>query len=263
MKIGVLLKQVPDSETKIKVKADGSGIETGDIKYVINPFDEYAVEEALKLKAKKRGEVVIFSFGPKKADEAIRGALAMGADRGVRVDSTGLEGSDNYAVARVLAAAVKAEGMDIVFAGKQAIDDDAAQVPQLVAEFLDWPEVGPVEKFELVDDSTIKVERAIGGGSKEVIESSLPAVVAAEKGLNTPRYASLPGIMKAKRKKIDVKKPDDLGVPSAEMGAEAALVQVTRWSPPPVRAAGKILKGELSETIPQLVKLLHEEAKVI
>ncbi len=263
MKIGVLLKQVPDSEARIKVKADGSGIETGDIKYVINPFDEYGVEEALKLKKAKGGEVVIFSFGPKKADEAIRGALAMGADRAVRVDGTGLEGSDNYAVARVLAAAVKAEGMDIVFAGKQAIDDDSAQVPQLVAEFLDWPEVGPVETFEMVDDTTIKVERAIGGGSKEVIQSALPAVVAAEKGLNSPRYASLPGIMKAKRKKIDVKTPDALGIPAAEMGAGAALVKVTKWSPPPVRAAGKVLKGELSETIPQLVKLLHEEAKVI
>ena len=263
MKIGVLLKQVPDSETRIKVKTDGSGIETSDIKYVMNPFDEYAVEEALKLKKAKSGEVVIFSFGRKKTEEAIRTAMAMGADRGVRIDDKGVEGSDNYATAKVLAAAVKSEGTEILFAGKQAIDDDSMQVPQAVAEFLGWPQVGPVETFEMVSDTTIKTERAIGAGSKEVIETTLPAVVSAEKGLNTPRYASLPGIMKAKRKPMKVVTTDDLGVPAAEMGENASLVKITRWSPPPVRPGGKVLKGELSETVPQLVKLLHEEAKVI
>lgn len=258
MKIGVLMKQVPDSDTRIKIKADGSGIETADIKYVVNPYDEYAVEEALKLQAQLKGEVVVFTFGPKSAEERMRTALAMGADRGVRVDDAGLEGADSVTVARVLAAAVKAEDVGILFTGKQAIDDDASQVPQLVAELLDWPQVTMAVKFQAADEASATVHRAVGGGTVEVVKTSLPAVITADKGLNNPRATSLPGIMKARKKPLDVKTADALGV-----GAMAQAVKITRWSPPPARAAGKVLKGDLGQVIPELVRMLHEEAKVI
>jgi electron transfer flavoprotein beta subunit len=263
VKIGVLMKQVPDSDTKVKVKPDGSGIETADVKYIMNPYDEFAVEEALKLQAQLKGEVVVFTFGPKRAEDAMRNALAMGADRGVRIDDTGVEGSDSYGVGRVLAAAAKAEGVDILFAGKQAIDDDAMQVPQIIAELLDWPHVTLADKFEAHDEKTATVSRRVGGGAKEIIRTSLPAVITAEKGLNTPRYASLPGIMKAKKKPIDVKSPADLGVPAAELGAAGALVKMTKYSPPPARKAGRVLNGDLQQAAAELVRLLHEEAKVI
>jgi len=256
VKIGVLMKQVPDSETRIKIKADGSGIETADIKWIMNPYDEYAVEEALKTLTKFKGEVVIFTVGPKKAEEAIRNGLAMGATRGVRIDNAGAEDGDTLGIARLLAGAVKAEGINLLFAGKQAIDNDNSATPQMVAELLDWPHVTFASSFEASDESSVTVGRSIGGGAREMIKTSLPAVVSCDKGLNTPRYASLPGIMKAKRKKIDVTSATDLGV-------SAPLVKVTGYSLPPARQAGKVLSGELSEAVPQLVTLLHEEAKVI
>ena len=262
MKIGVLVKRVPDSTTKIKLKGDGSGIETSGIRYIVNPYDEYAIEAALQMVKQVKGEVVIFSFGPKKTDEAIRAALAMGADRAVRIDDSGIEGTDSYGVGRLLAAAVKAEGIELLLAGKQAIDDDAAQVPQIVAELLDWPQATVVDKIELGDGS-LTVNRRVSGGAREVIEISLPAVISAEKGLNTPRFATLPNIMKAKRKPLAVKTADDLGVPPAELGASGALVKITGYRPPPERKAGRIIEGELPAALGELVRLLHEEAKVI
>lgn len=258
MKIGVLIKQVPDSETKVKVKADGSGIETADIKYTMNPYDEFAVEEALKLQAKFKGEVVVFTVGPKRAEEAMRNAMAMGADRGVRIEEDGIEGSDALGIARLLAAAAKAEGLDILFAGKQAIDDDSTAVPQMVAELLDWPQVTVVDRFEALDEHTVTAHRPIGGGAKEVVKTSLPAVITADKGLNSPRFASLPGIMKAKKKPLAVKTAADLGV---ALGAPA--VKVTKLSLPPARQGGKMLKGDAAANVKELVRLLHEEAKVI
>jgi len=263
VKIGVLMKQVPDSETKIKVKGDGSGIETADTKYIMNPYDEFAVEEALKLQAQLKGEVVVLSFGPKRVEEAMRNALAMGVDRGVRIDDAGIEGTDSLGTARLLAAAAKAEGIELLFAGKQAIDDDAAQVPQIVAELLDWPHVTVVDKFEAHGDGTATVSRRVGGGAREVIKVELPAVISADKGLNTPRYASLPGIMKAKKKPIDVKTSDAVGIPASELGVAGAKVKVTGYSLPPARKAGRVLKGDLQQNVAELVRLLHEEAKVI
>lgn len=263
MKIGVLMKQVPDSETKIKVKADGSGIETADIKYIMNPYDEFAVEEALKLQAKHKGEVVVFTVGGKKAEDAMRNAMAMGADRGVRIEEEGIEGTDSLGVARLLAAAVKSEGIEILFTGKQAIDDDASAVPQIVAELLDWPQVTVVDSFDAADEHSATVSRRIGGGAKEVLKVHFPAVITADKGLNSPRYASLPGIMKAKKKPLTVKTPAELGVPASELGASGAKVKISRYSLPPARAAGKVLKGDLQANVAELVRLLHNEAKVI
>lgn len=255
MKIGVLLKQVPDTETKIRIRADGKGIEEGEIKWVVNPYDEYAVEEALKLKEKTGGEVVIVSAGPARAAEAIRQALAMGADRGIRIDTTGVE-MDPYTTALVLSQAAKSESFEIIFAGKQAVDDDAAQVLIGVAEKLGWPHVTPVEKFTLTD-TTATLQRPVAGGTKEMIETALPVIVGCEKGLNEPRYASLPGIMKAKSKPVAELKAADL------LGGEKPRLNITKYSLPPERQAGKIIPGEPDQAAAELVRLLREEAKII
>ncbi len=255
MKIGVLLKQVPDTETKIKIKPDGKGIEEGEIKWVINPYDEYAVEEALKLKEKVGGEVVIVTAGPPRAVDSMRQALAMGADRGVRIDTTGL---DVYSTSVVLSKIINEEKFEIVFAGKQAVDDDCAAVVQYVAELSGMPHASPVETFELgADQKRAKVQRPVAGGMKEIIEIDFPCILGCEKGLNTPRYASLPGIMKAKTKPIAEKKAADL------LGGESQKIDISSWSLPPERSAGKKVEGEPEVVAEQLVKFLREEAKVI
>ena len=255
MKIAVLVKQVPDTETKIQV-TDGKINEAG-IKWAMNPYDEFAVEEALKLKEKLgQAEVIIFSAGPQRVVEAIRQALAMGADRGVRIDATGVE-LDPFTTASVLAKAVAEEQCQIVFAGKQAIDDDAQQVHIAVAELLKFAHAVPVSKFEFVDASKVKVHCPAAGGRKEVLEVSLPAVLGCDKGLNQPRYASLPGIMKAKTKPLKELKAADL------LGETKALTQNTNYTLPPEGRRNKIIPGSASEAAQELVRLLREEAKVL
>lgn len=258
MKIGVLLKQVPDTETRIKLRPDGGGIEEGEIKWVINPYDEYAVEEALRLKEKNAGsEVVIISAGPARATDAIRQALAMGADRGVRIDTDGVS-MDLYGTAVVLSKIIGEENFDIVFAGKQAVDDDCAATVQFVAEMTGLPHASPVEAFVMgADGKTATVQRPVAGGMKEMIEIGLPCILGCEKGLNTPRYASLPGIMKAKTKPVAERKAAEL------LGGEPLRVATAGWMLPPERAAGKKVEGEPEIAAEQLVKFLREEAKVI
>jgi len=250
VKIGVLVKQVPDTESKIRVTGDGSGIETGDIKWVMNPYDEFAVEEALKLKEKEGGEVVVFSLGPDRAQESIRTALAMGAERGVHVVEDPVE---PWVTAAKLAEVVGKESPDILFAGKQAIDDDAVQVPLMVAELLAWPHVSAISTFEH-DGGTVKANRVVGGGVTLVTQTTLPAVFTCDKALNEPRYASLPGIMKARRK------------PIAQEGTSGVdpLVAVSNYRLPEERAGGMVIEGEtVEEKVTELVRLLREEAKVI
>lgn len=257
MKIGVLIKQVPDTETKIRINAAATGIETDGIKYVVNPYDEYAVEEALKTKEKAGGEVVAVSLGPARCVEAIRTALAMGADRGIHIDDGGIP-MDSAVTARTIAKTIQGENFDLIFCGKQAADDDAAQVVPMVAELLNLPHIMVVEKFELRDDKKgAVVRREVGGGAKEVYEVDFPVLLGCEKGLNTPRYASLPGIMKAKTKPLAVMKASDLAG-----DAKPRTVEVN-YRLPPERQAGKILKGEPGEVVKELVRLLREEAKVI
>jgi electron transfer flavoprotein beta subunit len=258
MKIGVLLKQVPDTETKIVLKSDGSGIDESNIKWVINPYDEYAVEEALKLKEKAAGsEVVIVTLGPARSVDSMRQALAMGADKGIRIDNAGAS-LDTYSTALALAKVVQEEKFDIVFAGKQAVDDDCAATVQYVSELAGIPHVSPVETFTLASDNKkATVQRPVAGGMKEVIEIELPCILGCEKGLNTPRYASLPGIMKAKTKPIAEKKAVDL------IAGEGIKVKTAGWSLPPERAAGKKVDGEPEVVAEQLVKFLREEVKVI
>lgn len=264
MNIIVCLKQVPDTETQIKVGSDGKSIVTDDIKWVMNPYDEHGVEEALRIKEKFGGEVTVVGLGPKRVTESIRTALAMGADKGMLISDEALEGSDSLAVAKALAAAIKELDYDLIFSGQRGVDDDMGVVGANIAELLDIPQLSVIDKVEVAEDGkSVKVNRPIEG-STLVIESPLPALITTQKGLNEPRYASLPGIMKAKKKPFDEKTLSDLGLDAAEFGEGARKVKILEIKPPPAREAGKIVEGETpQEKAAGLAKLLHDEAKVI
>ena len=264
MNILVCLKQVPDTETQIKIAPDGISIATDNIKWIMNPYDEYAVEEALRLKEKFGGEVTIIGAGPNRVTESIRTALAMGADKGILVDDPAITGSDSLGIAKILSAAIKDLDYDIILCGKQGMDDDYGIVGSLLAELLGIPQISVVLKLEVSEDaSTIKAHREVEGGTL-VIESPLPALITAQKGLNEPRYASLPGIMKAKKKPLDVKTIADLGLDASQVGESGAKIQIMQITPPEEREAGKMVEGETpQEMAANLVQLLHEVAKII
>jgi electron transfer flavoprotein beta subunit len=260
----VCLKQVPDTETQIKIAPDAKSIVQDDIKWVMNPYDEFGVEEALCLKEKFGGEVTVVGLGPARVTESIRTALAMGADKGVLINDPAAEGSDSVAVAKALAAVIKDLDYDLIFTGQRGVDDDMGLVGASLAEFLDIPHISLAVKVEVSDDGkSVKVNRPVEGQTL-VIESSLPALITAQKGLNEPRYASLPGIMKAKKKPLEEKTLADLGLDAAEFGEGARKLQVLELTPPPQREAGKIVEGETpEEKAKELARLLHEEAKLI
>lgn len=256
MKIAVLLKQVPDTETKIRIKADASGIENDGIKWILSPYDEFAVEEAIKTKEKNAGsEVTVIAMGPARVVESIRTALAMGCDKAIHIDDENTF-TDSYLAAKVLAKTIQEKGFEIVFTGKQAIDADNGQVSQATAEFLGWPQVTILEKLEVSGNKALATRR-ISGGAKEIYDVDLPALFACEKGLNTPRYASLPGIMKAKTKPVEALKI------SALKGDATAKVELKNFRLPPEKAPGRILQGEADQIVKELAKVLREEAKVL
>ncbi len=263
MKILALLKRVPDTEAKILINQEGTGIKDEGIKYVINTYDEYAVEEGLRLKEKLGGTstVTVVCAGPEEATELIRTALAMGADDAVHVCDKALERPDPFIIAAVLAKAVTAEGFDIIFCGKQAIDDDMGQVQSILAEMLDIPQVNVATAFEIAADAKrATVRRRVEGGDEKV-ETSLPAIVSCEKGLNDPRYASLPGLMKAKKKEIRKKTLADLGFGQAPGDARSTIL---RWLPPPKSSGCTMVKAEETrDAVKELVRMLREEAKVV
>ncbi len=260
MKIAVIIKQVPDTETKANLGPNG--LENAGVKFILNPYDEFAVEEAIKTRDKFKGEVFVVSLGPDRVVEALRTALAMGCDNAIQVQLTDddYKKCDSYVIAKGLAEVLKQKGpFDIIFAGKQAIDDDALAVPQMVAEFLTLPRATVVTKLEInADGKSAKANRAIEGGAEEVIELSLPAIIAAHKGINTPRYASLPGIMKAKQKKIDVVPISSLGT-----GPQDAKIEFVSFELPPERKAGQKFRGTPEELAQKIVHALRNEAKVI
>jgi electron transfer flavoprotein beta subunit len=250
MKIAVCIKRVPDSETRVKIGPDGKRIDEAGVKFVLNPYDEFAVEEALQRKEKAgAGEVVVICLGPTAAQETIRTALAMGADRGVLLQSDAIP-VDGFVTAQALAAELKAGSWDLILFGKMAIDDYNQQVGPMVAELLGVPCVTAVAHLE-IDGAKGVAEREIEGGI-EVVEFPLPAVLTADKGLNEPRYPALKGIMAAKRKPLEVK-PVQLA---------AGGIEVVALTPPPARKEGKIV-GEGPGAVPELVRLLREEAKVL
>ena len=259
MKIVVCMKQVPSSEARIEIAGDGLSIDRSELEMVVNPYDEYALEEALRIKeAKGEGEVIVVSVGPEKAKEAIRSCLAMGADRGVIVTDESYHGGDTLGVARVLADVIKGLEPDLVFCGKLSIDLENDGTAIALAEYLDLPHVSLVNHLEWSENGAGKASREIEGG-KEIVEFVLPVVLTAEKGLNEPRYASLKGIMAAKRKPIEEVTPS---MGAADVGSEASGVQILRMEPPPERSGGKKLEGDPEETVPQVVVLLKNEAKV-
>lgn len=263
MKVGVCLKQVPDTDTRIRVNAAGTGIETADVKWVINPYDEYALEMALRLKdAKAASEIVIFTIGDASWEQRVRDGLARGADRAVRLDDPAFAGSDALGKARILAAAAKAEGVELLCCGRQAIDDDQGSVAGMIAEVLGWNQVSWVDTLTVADGG-FTATRAAGGGVREVVAGGLPAVVTVDKLDKEPRYATLPGIMAAKRKPIAVKNAAAVGVDAGSVGAGAALVVENAMGLPPARPAGRMLTGEPAAVAAELVRLLREEAKVI
>ncbi len=263
MKIGVCLKQVPATDTRVRVNPAANAILTDDVKWEINVYDEFALEEGLRIRqAGKATEVVVFTIGAVDVEPRIRDALARGADRAVRLDDAAFSGSDALGKARILAAALTAEGVGLVLAGRQAIDGDQGAVPAMIAELLGWTQVTTIDKFTL-DGEMFTANRAAGGGAREVVQGRLPAVVTCDKGLNTPRYATLPGIMAAKRKTVSVLGADALGLDASTVGAGAALVREDAMAPPPARPAGRILQGDSATVVAELVRLLREEAKVI
>lgn len=261
MKIVVLLKQTPDTEAKIVT--DGGKINYNDAKFIINPYDEFAIEEALQIQTKVgQAEVILVTFGNADVKDRILKGLAMGADRGLIVSNDGLENTDSLVAAQVLAAAVKTIGCDMVLCGKQGIDDDNMHVGVMTAELLGWPHVNVVTKMEL-NGKTVRAEREVEGGQVEIYDVQLPAVFGAHKSLNTPRYASLPGIMKAKKKPLDLKTVADLGL-NIDALAKSSGTEIVGFNPPKDKPKGKVFKGEpVADMVAKVVKLLREEAKVI
>ncbi len=262
MDIVVLVKQVPDTEALIQIAGDGVSIKTDNIKWVMNPYDEFAVEEALQIRDANEGTVTILTMGTDKAVETIRTALAMGADQGVLINDPAAEGSDGLAVAKILAAALKDIPYDLIIAGQRGVDDDGYQVGAAVAEYMGIPQASLVIKEE-ISDGKIKCDCSIEGGTV-VTEAPLPVLFTTQRGLNEPRYASLPGIMKAKKKPLDQKTLADIGIDPSTVGLANRKVKIKALNPPPERKAVKMIEGETPEELAAaLIKVLHEEAKVV
>ena len=262
MKIVVLVKLVPSSEARIRIAGDGRSIDPSDVEFLASAYDEYAVEAALRLKEKFGGEVVAISAGPDKAAEMLRkSCLALGVDRAVLVRDPALDQTDTLGIARALAAVCRCETPDLILCGKLAIDQENAAVGPQVAALLDLPHVSVVSKLEPISESVFIVHREIEGGMEE-IEVALPAVLTTNKGLNDPRYASLKGIMTAKKKPLDIVDLVALGLDAQMVGPQVILVSLKT---PPVRAdQGIIIQGESAAAkVAELVRLLREEAKVL
>jgi len=259
MKILVMIKQVPDTATQVKVGGDGRAIDTSGITWIVSPYDEFALEEGLRIKEKRgQGEVVAVSLGPERVKEALRSCLAMGADRAIHLLDPAWEAADSLTTARALAAVIKQEAPGIALFGRQAIDDDMGAVAAQVAELLGWPCASWIME-EAVDDGgkSVRVGRQVEGGL-EVFDLPLPAVVSAQKGLNEPRYPTLKGIMGAKKKEVKEVKAADVG-----LAVEAPALAVTKLEMLPPRPPGRIIPGEPAEAVKELVRALREDAKAI
>ena len=248
MKILATVKRVTDPDMKIKIKEDGSGINLSSISFKVNPFDEIAVEESLRIKELHGGEVVVVGVGDRNAQTEIRYGLSMGADRGIHVQTEGYMDSD--VVARILKSVVEKEQPDLVLLGKQAVDDDNNQVAQLLAEHLDWGQACFASKIDITN-STARVEREVDGGI-EVIEMDLPGIVSADLRLNEPRYPALPDVLKANKKELKMYNPSELGV---DMHPKVIVKQLAE---PPRRKGGCTVPD-----VPALIRWLKEDAKVI
>ncbi|MFH1745866.1 MAG: electron transfer flavoprotein subunit beta/FixA family protein [Planctomycetota bacterium] len=264
MKILVVLKQVPDSTTTIKIMPDGGGIERAGVKMVVNPFDEFAIEQGVRLKEKRADveSVTALIVGPAQAAEALRTALAVGADQGIHLKDETFDTLDELQQAALIALVVKDGGYDLILTGKQEIDLDSGQLGPALAELLDIPHVGATVGLEVAEDGTSFVARRRVEGAEEVVEITLPALVTGEKGLCEMRYPSLPNLMKAKKKPVHALTAGDVaGLAEATSGVGG--MKLHGFEPPPERPPGKILDGEPEEAVKELVRLLREEAKAL
>ncbi|CAM3946535.1 electron transfer flavoprotein subunit beta/FixA family protein [Mesobacillus thioparans] len=257
MNIYVLMKRTFDTEEKItlsngKINEDGA-------EFIINPYDEYAIEEAIQVRDAHGGEVTVLSVGNEETEKQLRTALAMGADKAVLINiEDDVEGGDQFTTAKILAEYLKDKEADLILGGNVAIDGGSGQVGPRVAEQLGMPYVTTITKLE-ISGTTATITRDVEGDS-EVIETSLPVLVTAQQGLNEPRYPSLPGIMKAKKKPLEELELDDLDLDEDDVEAKTKTIEIYL---PPKKEAGKVLQGELADQVKELVSLLHTEAKVV
>jgi electron transfer flavoprotein beta subunit len=262
MKIAVCVKQVPSSEARITISGDGTTIDRAGVETVLNPYDEYALEEGLRTREKFGGTLTALSVGPAKTEETLRHCLALGVDRAIHVKEEALQGSDPLGTARILAAALRSLEPDMVFLGKVAIDMENHGVGVAVAEILGLPHVSVVSQIEWKDESHLVAQREIEG-AREVVDVTLPAVLTANKGLNDPRYPKLPGIMKAKKIPIEEATSTSLGLDPAQVGAAGARTVVARLEPLPPRAEGRKFTGDPREAVQNVLKALREERKLL
>ncbi|WP_216828871.1 electron transfer flavoprotein subunit beta/FixA family protein [Alkalihalobacterium elongatum] len=256
MNIFVIMKRTFDTEEKITVS--GGQIDDSGAEFIINPYDEYAIEEAIVLRDEHGGEVTVVTVGTEEAEKELRTALAMGADKAVLIDSEDVEETDQFTTATLLATYLKDQEIDIILGGNVAVDGGSGQVGPRVAEMLGMPSVTTITKLT-VDGNTATIVRDVEG-DEETVEVSLPVLVTATQGLNEPRYPSLPGIMKAKKKPLETLDLDDLDLEEEDVEAKSKTVEIFL---PPQKQAGKILEGEIDAQVKELVSLLKSEAKVI
>jgi len=256
MNIYVIMKRTFDTEEKISIQ-NGTVVEDG-AEFIINPYDEYAIEEAIQKRDDLGGEVTVVTVGSEDAEKELRTALAMGADKAVLINTEDLDESDQYTTAAILAKYFEDKEYDLIIGGNVTVDNSTGQVGPRLAELLGIPCVTTITKLD-IDGTNVKIERDVEG-DVEIIETTLPVLVTAQQGLNEPRYPSLPGIMKAKKKPLDEIELDDLDLDEEDV--EAKTETIDRFLPPE-KQAGKVLEGELDEQVKELVSLLRNEAKVI
>ena len=262
MNIVVCIKQVPDTASTIEVK-EGKVVED-ELAWVVNPYDEYATEEALRIKERfGEGKVTLITMGPERAKDALKAELAKGADDAIHLTDPAFEGSGPYATANILAQALQKVDYDLILCGWKGVDHDDGQTAIILAEMLNLPHVSFVVKLDIAEDGGKAVAQRQVEGAKEIVETSLPAIFTAQKGLNEPRYASLRGIMSVKKKTIAEWGAEALGLDPSSVGQEGSLTEVVEVVPPPERPPGRVIPGETEEAVRELVRLLREEAKVI
>ena len=263
MKSLVLIKQVPNTDSPFRINSAGTWVDESNLTYGLNDYDRYALEEALRLKdAGKATEVVALTVGPDRASSALRTCLATGADRGVHVKDGALAAADPLSVARAIVAAVKDEGFSLVLCGLQADDDNYMQVGPFVARLLDRPCATAAMRLELLD-GMVRVERELENNRLQIVDLTLPAVVTVQTGINEPRYASLKGIMAAKKKEIKTLSLADLKMSAAEVSASAARFRTVRLATPPKGKGAEMLAGPTDQIAKELVKRIKEKTGVI
>lgn len=262
MRIGVCLKQVPDTEARLRLNADGTWIDEEDLPFVINESDECALEQALSI-AGDGDEVIAFSLGPDRASEALRKALALGASRAVHLNAPEFAGGDAISNGRALAAALALEELDLVLTGSQSEDSGYGSTATVIAEILQWPHAWLVMGIEIEGPNEARILREMEGGQNERCRIGLPAVLEVQAGINHPRYASLRGIMMAKKKTIETLSPADLGLAPTEVGAEGARIEVVSVSFPERKGSVELLEGDTAAIAAQLVDKLRTEARVL